>query len=168
MDLGEVGELLEGLCVPEWYVDDAVVGQGTHGSQGGALLSSTKASSRDKQASVLAVERTLLPELAGRVPKGLPLSREVAVTGGNAEQEGVIGLEDVGRDEGDRLVLAWGVHLAEDLLRQSLLHLIEVCLATSSLNALLLGLGDLGNVPVHGVLQGSESASHCITRYVAL
>ena len=52
----------------------------------------------------------------GRVMEGthLPLGGEVTETGGDTEEEGVIGGEDLGGDDG----VCWfcrGVHLGEDL-----------------------------------------------------
>ena len=53
----------------------------------------------------------------------LPLSGEVAVTGGDAHEEGVVFHEDGGvAEDGDVGVLGRGVHLGEDLLGERLLN----------------------------------------------
>lgn len=83
----------------------------------------------------------------------LPLSGEVPISGGNAKQEAVILDEGLGIfEEGDIAILGGGVHLGEDLVGQSLGELVDVDLSASSLGTLLLGLGELLDVAVHGVL----------------
>ncbi len=62
-----------------------------------------------------------LPLAASAVEKGLPLSREIAVTSGNAEEDTVVLLKLLGGDSWDGGILGWGVHLVEDFLRQGLL-----------------------------------------------
>ena len=54
--------------------------------------------------------------------EGLPLSWEVSITGWDAEEESIVALKDVGSDGLDSSILGRGVHLLEDLLRQSLLN----------------------------------------------
>lgn len=84
----------------------------------------------------------------------LPLSGEVSISSGNAKQEAVVLGEGLGvLKEGDILRLGRSVHLGEDLIRQSLGDLVDVDLGASSLGTLLLGLGELLNVAVHGVLE---------------
>jgi hypothetical protein len=83
----------------------------------------------------------------------LPLSGEVPISGGNAKQEAVILDEGLGIfEEGDIAILGGSVHLGEDLVGQSLGELVDVDLSASSLGTLLLGLGELLDVAVHGVL----------------
>ena len=96
--------------------------KGAHGRQGRALLTSSLGSGGNEEADVFAPVAARLPLLPGRVPEGLPLGGEVAVTGRDAEEEGVVFGELVGRDEGDGGGLAGGVHLGEDLLREGLLN----------------------------------------------
>ena len=92
---------MESGRVSQGHVDDAVVSKGAHRRQRRALLSSTLGGGRDEDAGVFAVVATGLPLLAGVIPKGLPLRGEVAETGGDSEQEGVVFLELVGVGEGD-------------------------------------------------------------------
>lgn len=67
----------------------------------------------------------LLPLLAGLVPEGLELGGEVAVAGGDAEEDGVEGLE-FGRVVQHSVVgLGWSVHLLEDLVGERLRDLEE-------------------------------------------
>lgn len=83
----------------------------------------------------------------------LPLGGEVAVAGGNAKQEAVVLGEDVGvLKDGDVGGLGGSVHLVEDLLGESLGNLVDVDLSAGGLGTLLLGLGELPDVAVHGVL----------------
>lgn len=85
----------------------------------------------------------------------LPLGGEVAVTGGDTEQEGIV-LEEgggVGQD-GDVRRLGRGVHLGQDLLGEGLRDLVQVGGAASLLNAGLLSLRQLADMAVEGVLVG--------------
>ena len=118
-DLAQVAEDGEGSGVPERDIDDAVVSEGAHGGNGGGFLTAARGAGADEQASIFAPEATGLPEMAGGVPECLPLGGEVAVTGGDAEEEGVVGLEDV-RGDGGVVRLGWGVHLGQDFLGEGL------------------------------------------------
>lgn len=89
------------------------MGESAHGRQRRALLSSSLGRGADEDAHVFAVETASLPLLAGLVPEGFPLGGEVAITGRNTKEEGVIFFELVGGDEGDGAGLAGGVHLGE-------------------------------------------------------
>lgn len=188
-DFIKVGQRLERSLVPQRHIDDAVMRERTHRRDGGALLPSALGSGGDEKTAVFAPVGAGLPLLTRLVPEGLPLGGEVAVAGGDAEEKGVVLFELVGRDEGDGFVLAWGVHLAEDLLGESLFDstrgvvsagfimagmdvpgrlapfagpwsgvvlredlLVEIDFASSGLNPLFLGLGDLGDVAIHGIL----------------
>jgi hypothetical protein len=71
MDLVEVGQLTEGLAITERHIDDAVVGQGGHGREGGRLLAATGGACRDEDAGQLSPEATSSPLLASLVPEGL-------------------------------------------------------------------------------------------------
>lgn len=119
MDLREVGQLSEGLGVAQRNVDDAVVGQGAHGVKSSGLLATSKAGSGDEETGVLAGEATGSPDAAGLVPKGLPLGREVTVTGRDAEEEGIVLEQLLGFGNGV-VGLGRSVHLAENLVRQGL------------------------------------------------
>ena len=98
------------------------MGKGAHAGNGRALLASALGRGRDEDAGVLAPVAAGLPLLAGLVPEGLPLSGEIAVAGGDTEEEGVVFLELLGGDEGDGVGLAGGVHFAEDFLGEGLFH----------------------------------------------
>jgi len=113
-------EVLERGRIAQRHEDDTMMRKGAHGRKCGTLLASSLRGSRDEETGVLAPVATGLPLLAGRVPEGLPLGGEVAVTGGDAEEEGVVFLELLGGDERDGVGLTGSVHLAEDFLRESL------------------------------------------------
>lgn len=115
MDLVEAGELAEAVLVTERDVDHSVVSDGGHGGNAGRLLSTTLGGGRDEETSELAGVGTSGPLLTGAVPEGLPLGREVTVSGWDTEEESVVLLEDLGVDDWDRLGLWWSVHLSEDL-----------------------------------------------------
>lgn len=84
------------------------------------LLSSSLRGGADEDTNIFPVESASLPLLASLVPEGFPLGGEVAVTGRNTKEEGVIFLELVRGDERDGAGLAGGVHLREDFLREGL------------------------------------------------
>lgn len=94
--------------------------EGAHSCQRRALLSSALGGRTDEDTDILAVEAASLPLLAGLVPEGFPLSGEVAVTGGDAEKEGVVFFELVRGDERDGAGLAGCVHLREDFFGKGL------------------------------------------------
>ena len=153
-DLAVVTEKVEGSLVAERHVDDAVVGEGAHGRDSGALLSTALGRGADEQTCVLAPEAAGLPLLASVVPEGPPLGREVTVAGRDAHQEGVVLLEGgwVGH-LGDRGVLLGGVHLGQDILGEGLGDAVEVDGAAGFSDALGLSLGELLNVAIGGVLE---------------
>lgn len=152
VDLAQVGQKREGVLVAQRNVGDAVVSQGAHGSKGSGLLTTTESAGGDEQTSVLAEVAAGSPDLARLVPEGLPLGREVAVTSGDTEQESIV-LQELSR-LGDGVVgLGRSVHQLQNIVGKSLGDLEDVGLATGSLNALLFGLRQLGDVAVQGVLQ---------------
>lgn len=117
MHLVEIGELAKSSLVPQRHIDHAVMSERAHGRNASGLLPSTDTSGGNEQARVLAPEATLLPLGAGGIEESFPLGGEVAVTGGDAEQDAVVLLE-LGRcDDRDGRVLWRGVHLLEDFLR---------------------------------------------------
>jgi hypothetical protein len=71
----------------------------------------------------------------------LPLGGEVSVTGGDAEEEGIVLGEGLRGGDGD-VGLGGGVHLGEDLLRERLGDLVEVDAAAGGLDALFDALSD--------------------------
>lgn len=156
VDLVEAHELGRGLGVAERHVDEAVVGQSAHGGDGRGLLAAAEGAGGDEEAGQLAVVQAVGPLSAGAVPEGLPLRGEVAVAGGNAHQDGVVLLQLLGAfgalQEGHVSGLAGGAHGGEGLLGESLGDLVKVGLAAGLLDTLLLGLRQLADVAVHGVL----------------
>lgn len=83
----------------------------------------------------------------------LPLGGEVSVSGGDAEEESIVGLEGGGiLEEGDVSGLGGSVHLGEDVLGEGLGDLEEVGGATGLFDTGLLSLGELLDVAVHRVL----------------
>lgn len=88
--------------IAQRHIDDAMMRHGAHGRDDGALLPAARRSRGDEDAGVLAPIGAVGPLLAGVVPEGLPLGGEVAVAGRDAEEEGVVLRELVGRDFGDR------------------------------------------------------------------
>lgn len=153
-DLAVVTEEVECGLVAKRDVDDAVVGEGAHGSESSALLSTTLGAGRDEQASVLAPEAAGLPLTAGPVPEGPPLGGEVAVAGGDAHQEGIVLCEDGGvGDLRDGGVLGGSVHLGEDLIGEGLGDAVEVDGTAGLTDALGLSLGEGLDVTPGGVLE---------------
>lgn len=117
----EVGLLREGGGVAERDEDDAVVDERRERVHDGGLLAAARGRGRDEDAGELAGERAREPLLAGGVPERLPLGGEVAVAGGDAEQEGVV-LDELLRGDDGEIGLRRGVHLGEDLLGECLGH----------------------------------------------
>lgn len=97
-----------------------MVCQSRHSSNSRALLSTTGGATRNEDTSVLAPVSTLSPLASSGVPERLPLSGEVAVTGWNTEEEGVIFFELGGVDDRDVGGLGGCVHLREDFFGESL------------------------------------------------
>lgn len=124
VDLSQVRELSEGGLVAQRDVEEAVVSEGAHGSNGGRLLATTEGTGGDEQTGVLAPEATSSPDTAGAVPEGLPLSGEVTVTGRDTEENGIILEEVVGGGNGVG-GLGGSVHLSEDFLGKGLGDPIE-------------------------------------------
>lgn len=119
---------------------------------------------------------------AGGVPEGLPLCWEVSVSGWNAEEECIIRFEGLWVD--DWVVgLWWCVHLrllvsdvlyfqkdgrtnlGQDFLGKSLWDLENVGLNTGLLKASLLGLSELLDVAIHGVLGDKLALHRCCYEY---
>ena len=98
-----------------------MMGKSTHCGDGSALLSSPLRGGRNEQASVFSPVATSIPHLAGGIPEGFPLGREVTVASWNTQKESIVLLELLSGNEGDVLALPRGVHFGEDLLWESLL-----------------------------------------------
>ena len=79
VDLAEVSQLGEGLCVAERHVDETVVGECGDGSQSSRLLATTQTGSGDEDADVLAPEATSGPLLARAVPESLVEATMLAI-----------------------------------------------------------------------------------------
>lgn len=119
MDLREVGELTERVLVSKRNEGEAVVSQSAHGSNGSRFLTTTGGTSRDEETSRLAPVTTASPDATGLVPEGLPLGGEVAVTGRDTEENGVVLQESVRLSDGVA-ALGGSVHLGQDFLGESL------------------------------------------------
>lgn len=161
VNLVQIGKVGECGLVAQWHVDEAVVGEGAHGSQAGALLATTLSTGGDEETSVLAPEASLLPLLASPVPESLELGGEVSVTGRDTEEDTVELLEDRGvLKDGDIGSLGAGVHLLEDFLGKGLGDLEELGVTTSLLDTLQLSIGQLLDVAVHGVVDNCNLGRH--------
>ena len=82
----------------------------------------------------------------------LPLSGEVAETGGDTQQEAIIALKGGVGEDGDVGILGRSIHLGQDIVGEGLGDLVQVDGDTGLLSALLLSLGQGLDVAVHGVL----------------
>lgn len=117
MNLFEVGQELEGGLVSEWDIDDAMVRQRAHASQGSRLLATAQAGGGDENTSVFSPVAAGAPDAAGLVPERLPLGGEVAVSGGDAKEESVVLEKLIGVAQHlDAAVLWRSVHFAENLI----------------------------------------------------
>jgi len=135
------------------------VGKGRHGGDSGRLLSSTQRASRDENTCILAGEASRRPETTSGVNERLPLSREVAITSGDAEEEGVERGENVRGD--DWIVgFGWSVHFGEDLAGEGLGNLVDGDSSASTLDTGFDGLGHFSNMAVHGVDDDSDLGRH--------
>ena len=119
MDLVEVRELAKGLRIAQGNDVDAMVHERRKRRDDRRLLAAAERGGRDEHGRELARERAGRPELAGRVPERLPLGGEVAVAGGDAEEEGVELGEVAGREDRVR-GLGGRVQLGEDVLGERL------------------------------------------------
>ena len=88
--------------------------QRAHGRNGRALLPPALRPRRHEHARILAPVAARAPLLAGLVPEGFPLRGEVAVAGGDAEEEGVVAFELVRGDCGDGGGFGGRVHFGQD------------------------------------------------------
>lgn len=119
MDLLEVGKEGKGGLVTQRNVNEAVVSESAHGGNDSGLLATTGGTGGNEDTGILAPVAAGGPDGAGLVPEGLPLSREITVTGRDTEQDGIV-LQEVGRLSNGVAGLGRGVHLGQDLLRESL------------------------------------------------
>ena len=111
----------EGFGITQGYIDDAMMGKGTHCRNGSAFLSSTLRSGGNEQTTVFTPVTTSEPHLASGIPEGFPLGGEVSVTSWNTHKESIVFLELFSGDEGDVFALLRDVHFGEDFLREGLL-----------------------------------------------
>ena len=109
------------MFVSKWDVDDTVVSEDAQRVIDGRLLSTSGSAGRYEDASVFTSEGTRCPETAGRVPERLPLGGEVAESCGDAEEESIVGGEELWGD--DWVVwLGGSVHQTQDLFREGFRH----------------------------------------------
>lgn len=154
-DLRVITEERKDSLVAQRHVDETVVRKRAHGIHSSALLPTAHSGSRHEQTRVLAPQGTGLPLAAGLVPEGLPLGREVAVSGRDAEEEGVVLLEGFWvAERGDLAGFGRGVHLGQDVFGERLFDAVEVAAAAGGFDALGLGLCEGLDVAVHRVLEG--------------
>lgn len=117
MNLLHISQLRKHILIPQRYIDDTVVSEGTQGVLDRLFLTASLSCHRDEDAGVFAGESTGSPESTGRVPKSLPLSGKVSEPTGDAEEESVVGGEDLGCDYW--VVWFWrSMHLFQHLLRE--------------------------------------------------
>ena len=119
MNLVEVAELSENGLVAKGNVDETVVSESAHGGESSRLLATTLGAGGNEETGVLPPEAARGPDATSLVPEGLPLGREVTVTGGDTEQNGIVGKEVSGLSNGVA-GLGRSVHLAQDFLAEGL------------------------------------------------
>lgn len=119
VNLVQVAELGEYGLVAQRNVDEAVVSESAHRGKGSRLLTTTLSTGRHEETGVLAPEATSGPNATGLVPEGLPLSREVTVTGRDTEQNSVEGEEVRGLNNGIAS-LGRSMHLGQNFLVEGL------------------------------------------------
>ena len=88
-----------------------MMSQCRHGRDDRAFLTTADSARGDEHTSVLAPVGAGLPLMSTCVPESLPLCGEIAISGGDAEEEGVVGFEGGGGCDGDGFVFGSGVHL---------------------------------------------------------
>ena len=71
MDFTEVSQLPKGVRIAKGNKVDAVMSEGREASNDGCFLPTTDATGRDEHASGLAMQLSLLPEMASGIPEGL-------------------------------------------------------------------------------------------------
>lgn len=107
------------MLVAERNEGNAMVSQSAHGVHSGRFLTTAGAAGGEEDTSLLAPVTALSPDAARPVPEGLPLGREVTVTGRDAKQDSVIFKECLGRSNGV-VALGRGVHLLQNLVGECL------------------------------------------------
>lgn len=115
VDLLQVGQLTEGGLVTQRDVEETVVSEGAHGSNGSGLLTTTEGTGGDEKTGILAPVTTSGPDTTGLVPEGLPLGREVTIASRDTEQNGIVLQQSVGLSNGVA-GLGGSVHLGQDLI----------------------------------------------------
>ena len=119
MDLVQVGELTEGGLVSQRDIEEAVMSESAHGSDTGRLLTTALGTSGDEKTGIFAPVATGAPDSASLVPESLPLGREVTITSGDTEEDGIVLKELVGFGNGVG-GLGRSVHLGQNLIGESL------------------------------------------------
>ena len=113
-----------------------------HDSQRRGFLSTTHESSTQEHTGQFPMVPAARPDLAGAIPKGLPLRGEVAVAGGDTQEEAVVGLQGVGViEDGNVGGLGRRVHLFEYGGGEGFGELVEVCPPAEGLYAGFFGFG---------------------------
>jgi len=158
VDLGQIGELLESTGIAKGNEDHAMMDEGRHDAKVGALLTTTCTSSRNKGAHEFPGEGTSLPELSGGIPESLELCWPRAITSADTNEEAVV-LRELGGGNNGVVGFSRGIHLGEDLLRESLRNLEDGGRPPCGLDALLDGFRQPTNVAVHRVDNNGDLGS---------
>lgn len=119
VNLVQVAQLGEDGLVAQGNVDEAVVSESAHRGKSSGLLTTTLGTGGDEETGVLAPVATRAPDATGLVPEGLPLSREVTVTGRDTEQNSVEG-EEIGGLSNGVASLSRSVHLSQNFVAEGL------------------------------------------------
>jgi len=98
MNLLHIMQLVDRVLIPQRYVDDTVVNEGTQGVLDRLFLTASLSPHRDENPGIFSGESAGSPESTGRLPEDPPLSGVVSVSSGDAEEESVVSGEDLGRD----------------------------------------------------------------------
>lgn len=136
-----------------------MVSKCAHRCDSRALLATAHRASTDEQPCVFAPVGTGLPLTTSLIPEDLPLSREVAVSCWNAEEERIVLLERLWVGERWDVGILWRcMHLLQHFLRKRLCDLIEVDATAGFLDALGLSFSELCDVAPCGVLRAIQLA----------
>ncbi|ETO80384.1 hypothetical protein F444_05107, partial [Phytophthora nicotianae P1976] len=142
--------------VAQRHEGQTLVSEERQGSEGRRLLAAALSTRAEKDAGRLAHQSTSSPQATGRVEEGLDLRWQRAEARGEAEQDAVRLLQGVHSGDGV-VLLGGGVHLAQDLVGERLLHLVDLgSHAVDGFDALLGSLGELGDVAIGGVVDDSD------------
>jgi len=98
VNLLHIRQLGEHRLIPQRHVDYPVVNETAQGVLDRLFLAASLSPHRDENPSVFASESASGPESDCRVPERLPLGGEISESSGDAEEECVVGGENIGGD----------------------------------------------------------------------